>query len=44
MGQRPKRRRYKDNPYYLDYDDYKNTYHIKFEDAKKHAQIVEVNE
>lgn len=41
---KPKRRRSKDNPYYLNFDDTKKTYTVSFIDKCKNYQIVEINE
>lgn len=43
MGERPKRRKYKDNPYTLNYSEEKNIYTISFKDGKGILRIVEVN-
>lgn len=40
----PKRRRYKDNPYVLGYDENKKTYIVEFKDSKKINQKLEINE
>ncbi len=41
--ERPKRRRYKDNPYYLIYDEDKNKYYILFKDGQGVVNNVEVS-
>ena len=43
MAERPKRRRYKDNPYTLKYVEEKNIYIVSFKDIKGHLQEVEVS-
>lgn len=43
MAERPKRRRYKDNPYTLKYVEEKNIYIVSFKDVKGHLQNVEVS-
>ena len=43
MAERPKRRKYKDNPYTLNYIESKNIYVVSFKDVKGHSQNVEVN-
>ena len=43
MAERPKRRRYKDNPYTLKYVEEKNIYIVSFKDVKGHLQKVEVS-
>ncbi|MBQ6286024.1 MAG: sigma-70 family RNA polymerase sigma factor [Bacilli bacterium] len=43
MAERPKRRKYKDNPYTLNYIESKNIYVVSFKDIKGHLQNVEVN-
>lgn len=43
MGQRPKRRKYKDNPYSLNYIEEKNIYLISFKDSYGRLQEVEVS-
>lgn len=43
MAERPKRRKYKDNPYTLKYIEEKNIYLISFKDVKGHLQDVEVS-
>lgn len=43
MAERPKRRKYKDNPYTLNYIESKNIYVVSFKDVKGHLQNVEVN-
>ena len=43
MAERPKRRRYKDNPYTLKYVEEKNIYIVSFKDVKGHLQEVEVS-
>ena len=44
MAERPKRRKYKDNPYTLNYIEEKNIYTITFKDVKGHLNKVEVSE
>lgn len=44
MAERPKRRRYKDNPYTLIYIEEKNTYMVSFKDVRGNLQQIEVNE
>lgn len=43
MAKRPKRRKYKDNPYTLKYVEEKNIYVVSFKDVKGHLQNVEVS-
>ena len=43
MAERPKRRKYKDNPYTLKYVEEKNIYIVSFKDVKGHLQEVEVS-
>lgn len=43
MAERPKRRKYKDNPYTLKYVEEKNIYIVSFKDIKGHLQEVEVS-
>lgn len=43
MAERPKRRKYKDNPYTLKYVEEKNIYIVSFKDVKGHLQNVEVS-
>ena len=43
MAERPKRRKYKDNPYTLKYVEEKNIYVVSFKDVKGHLQKVEVS-
>lgn len=43
MAERPKRRRYKDNPYTLNYIESKNIYTVSFKDVKGELQEVEIN-
>ena len=43
MAERPKRRRYKDNPYTLSYIEEKNIYMVNFKDGKGHLQKIEVS-
>ena len=43
MAERPKRRRYKDNPYTLNYIESKNIYTVSFKDVKGKLQEVEIN-
>lgn len=43
MAERPKRRKYKDNPYTLNYIEEKNIYIVSFKDVKGHIQKVEVS-
>lgn len=42
MAERPKRRRYKDNPYTLNYCEEKNIYTITFKDSRGVKQEIEV--
>lgn len=44
MAESPKRRKYKDNPYTLNYIEEKNIYTITFKDIKGHLNKVEVSE
>ena len=44
MAERPKRRKYKDNPYTLNYIEEKNVYIVSFKDVKGHLQKVEISE
>lgn len=44
MGQRPKRRKYKDNPYTLNCCEKRNRYLICFKDGKGNNQEIEVDE
>lgn len=44
MAERPKRRKYRDNPYTLNYLEEKNIYVISFRDGKGVVQKVEVSE
>lgn len=44
MAERPKRRKYKDNPYTLNYCKEKNTYSITFKDGRCKLQEIEVTE
>ena len=43
MAERPKRRKYRDNPYTLKYVEEKNIYIVSFKDVKGHLQEVEVS-
>lgn len=43
MGERPKRRKYKDNPYTLNYCEERNIYIVVFKDVRGHLQKVEVS-
>lgn len=43
MAERPKRRKYRDNPYTLKYIEEKNIYIVSFKDIKGHFQEVEVS-
>lgn len=43
MDKRPKRRKYKDNPYTSDKDSNNNIYFIKFYNSKKEIEIIEVS-
>ena len=43
MAERPKRRKYKDNPYTLNYIEEKNIYMVSFKDGKGNIQKVEVS-
>lgn len=42
MAERPKRRKYKDNPYTLNYIEERNIYIVSFKDVKGHLQKIEV--
>lgn len=42
-GRTPKRRKYRDNPYTLNYIEEKNIYLVSFKDVKGHLQNVEVS-
>ena len=44
MAERPKRRKYRDNPYTLNYIEEKNIYMVSFKDIKGHLQKVEISE
>lgn len=44
MGNRPKRRKYKDNPYILEYCNEKDLYIVTFKDGKGVLKMVEVSE
>ena len=44
MAERPKRRKYRDNPYTLNYIEEKNIYIVSFKDVKGHLQKIEVSE
>ena len=44
MAERPKRRKYKDNPYTLRFIEEKNIYIVSFKDVKGHIQDVEVSQ
>lgn len=44
MAERPKRRKYKDNPYTLNYIEERNIYIVSFKDVKGHLQKIEVSE
>lgn len=44
MGERPKRRKYRDNPYTLSFIEEKNIYIVSFKDVKGTTHRVEVNE
>lgn len=44
MAERPKRRKYKDNPYTLNYIEERNIYIVSFKDVKGKLQKVEVSE
>ena len=44
MAKRPKRRKYRDNPYTLNYIEEKNIYMVSFKDIKGHLQKVEISE
>jgi len=44
MGQRPKRRKSKDNPYTLGYNDNENIYVVSFIDVRNERQEIEVSE
>ena len=43
MAERPKRRKYKDNPYTLNYIEEKNIYIVSFKDGKGNMQKIEVS-
>ncbi len=43
MAERPKRRKYKDNLYTLNYIEEKNIYMVSFKDGKGNIQKVEVS-
>ena len=43
MKDRPKRRKDKDNPYTLLYDDINNTYFVMFKDGERKTQLTEVD-
>lgn len=42
MGNRPKRRKGKDNPYTLLYDEINNTYFVVFKDGEKNKHLIKV--
>ena len=42
MGNRPKRRKSKDNPYTLIYNEIKNTYSVMFKDGENNTHLVEI--
>jgi DNA-directed RNA polymerase specialized sigma24 family protein len=44
MAERPKRRKYKNNPYTLNYIEERNIYIVSFKDVKGHLQKIEVSE
>jgi len=44
MGERPKRRKYRDNPYTLNYIEEKNIYMVSFKDVRGAIQKIEVSE
>ena len=44
MVERPKRRKYRDNPYTLNYIEEKNIYMVSFKDVKGHLQKIEISE
>lgn len=44
MAERPKRRKYRDNPYTLNYIEEKNIYMVSFKDVKGHLQKIEISE
>ncbi len=44
MADRPKRRKYKDNPYTLNYIEEKNIYMVSFKDVRGAIQKIEVSE
>ncbi len=44
MAERPKRRKYKDNPYTLNYIEEKNIYMVSFKDVRGKLQKIEVSE
>ena len=43
MDTKPKRRKYKDNPYTINKDSITNKYYIKFKDSKNKEQFIEVD-
>ena len=42
MVNRPKRRKSKDNPYTLIYNEIKNTYSVMFKDGENNTHLVEI--
>lgn len=44
MAKRPKRRKYKDNPYTLLHDEENNTYYAIFKDGEGHKQIIKIGQ
>lgn len=44
MAERPKRRKYRDNPYTLNYIEEKNIYIVSFKDVRGKTQKIEVSE
>lgn len=44
MAKRPKRRKYKDNPYTLLHDEENNTYYAIFKDGEGHKQIIKIDQ
>ena len=44
MAERPKRRKYRDNPYTLNYIEEKNIYMVSFKDIRGHLQKIEISE
>ena len=44
MGVFPKRRKSKDNPYTLGFDEIKKTYTLSFKDVNNITRVIEINE